>query len=584
MIFGALLFWLTENKAEFERQVEKIQYYELIRKEFLTNIKLTFNDESLEEGQRDKLFGILVEDLFEQLDIPSFHSDIDEEEKRNKIKNGQEWTFVTAMYFSGTLFTTIGYGDIACETNIGQIGTVIYSIIGIPLMLITLNELGKFLYKTINELMACLDKNWQKYFLNNIRRCLNCAPKKSSQQSRRSKIIDSTKHSLRSTQKELERKATHFFKDQRIAQREIFDHFDARTTTTLTSEDLQKISRVTTDSDPVDNLTKNLIETGSINESHQDNKEEDQDSNDQEDQEVPRMHVLVAITFTVSWVLFCAALFKHVEDWTYSKSLYFVCISLLTVGLGDVKVSRRGYMLIFFVFVMIGLSLVSMCINVIQNSIEDFYKRLLAQTLENYKQGDGSKIEHNFLAKVLLPLLGKRRKESMMRQMREKAVKSGIELPNTFDGIFDGSKEDTSTESNVSDVEVEIQLPSPSLSLKTEEDEESIHENPALLETPQEGWFRQRRPSFQLDEDQMRMIPYVDSDVFSMNNNIIDNNYIYSRERNERNNQVDNNNNERDDEDDLIPHLKVVQGAIVLTENGEQQMVHSIVCSNSHLP
>ena len=45
-------------------------------------------------------------------------------------------------------------------------------------------------------------------------------------------------------------------------------------------------------------------------------------------------------------------------------------------------------MLIFFVFVMIGLSLVSMCINVIQNSIEDFYKRLLSQTLENYKQGN----------------------------------------------------------------------------------------------------------------------------------------------------------------------------------------------------
>jgi len=59
---------------------------------------LTFNDESLEEGQRNKLFGILVEDLFEQLDIPSFHSDIDEEEKRNKIRNEQEWTFVTAMY------------------------------------------------------------------------------------------------------------------------------------------------------------------------------------------------------------------------------------------------------------------------------------------------------------------------------------------------------------------------------------------------------------------------------------------------------------------------------------------------------
>lgn len=28
----------------------------------------------------------------------------------------------------------------------------------------------------------------------------------------------------------------------------------------------------------------------------------------------------------------------------------------------------------------------------------------------------------------------------MMRQMREEAVKSGIELPNSFEGIFDESK------------------------------------------------------------------------------------------------------------------------------------------------
>uniref|UniRef100_A0A1I8BAU7 Uncharacterized protein n=1 Tax=Meloidogyne hapla TaxID=6305 RepID=A0A1I8BAU7_MELHA len=224
-----------------------------------------------------------------------------------------------------------------------------------------------------------------------------------------------------------------------------------------------------------------------------------------------------------------------------------------------------------------------MCINVIQNSIEDFYKRLLTQTLENYKQGDGSKVDHNWLAKVLLPLLGKRRKESMMRQMREEAVKSGIELPNTFEGIFEGSKEETSTESDVSEVEVEIQPPSPSLSLRSVKDEESIEKPNLLLELPEQGWFRQRRPSFQLDDDQMRLIPYVDSDVFSMNNNIIDNNYSYTMENNEKDSQIDDNNNEKDKDDDLIPHLKVVQYAVVLTEKGEQQIVHSIECSNSHL-
>lgn len=53
------------------------------------------------------------------------------------------------MYFAGTLFTTIGYGDIACVTAVGRIATVLYSLMGIPLMLITLNELGKFMYSNI---------------------------------------------------------------------------------------------------------------------------------------------------------------------------------------------------------------------------------------------------------------------------------------------------------------------------------------------------------------------------------------------------------------------------------------------------
>ena len=84
----------------------------------------------------------------------------------------------------------------------------------------------------------------------------------------------------------------------------------------------------------------------------------------------------------------------------------------------------------------------------------------------------------------------------------------------------------------------------------------------------------------------MRMIPYVDSDLFSINNtNIIDNNYFYTQENNDRNYGIDNSKNEEEEvnDDDLIPHLKVVQYTVVLTENGEQQMVHSIECLNSHL-
>lgn len=48
------------------------------------------------------------------------------------------------------IVTIAGYGDVSCYTVSGRIMTVLYAIVGIPLMLITLNDLGKFLYKTIN--------------------------------------------------------------------------------------------------------------------------------------------------------------------------------------------------------------------------------------------------------------------------------------------------------------------------------------------------------------------------------------------------------------------------------------------------
>lgn len=42
-------------------------------------------------------------------------------------------------------------------------------------------------------------------------------------------------------------------------------------------------------------------------------------------------------------------------------------------------------MVVCFIFVIIGLSLVSMCINVIQSALEDLYKRLLMKILMDYQ-------------------------------------------------------------------------------------------------------------------------------------------------------------------------------------------------------
>jgi len=89
----------------------------------------------------------------------------------------------------------------------------------------------------------------------------------------------------------------------------------------------------------------------------------------------PRMPVMVALFCTLGWIFFCAAIFKIWEsEWSYAESCYFIFISFSTIGLGDVQVQRKDLMVLCFLFVIIGLSLVSMCINVIQVALEDLYR------------------------------------------------------------------------------------------------------------------------------------------------------------------------------------------------------------------
>uniref|UniRef100_A0A1I8BQ21 Ion_trans_2 domain-containing protein n=1 Tax=Meloidogyne hapla TaxID=6305 RepID=A0A1I8BQ21_MELHA len=45
----------------------------------------------------------------------------------------------------------------------GRFATVLYALFGIPLMLTTWNEMGKFLYKSINEFIVVLGNNWIKF-------------------------------------------------------------------------------------------------------------------------------------------------------------------------------------------------------------------------------------------------------------------------------------------------------------------------------------------------------------------------------------------------------------------------------------
>ncbi|XP_020277723.1 uncharacterized protein LOC109851751 isoform X2 [Pseudomyrmex gracilis] len=82
------------------------------------------------------------------------------------IKNGYDgveenkWTFAGAFLYSLTVITTIGYGNICPKTKWGKVATIVYAIIGMPLFLLYLSNIGDILARSFKWTYArcCLCK------------------------------------------------------------------------------------------------------------------------------------------------------------------------------------------------------------------------------------------------------------------------------------------------------------------------------------------------------------------------------------------------------------------------------------------
>ncbi|XP_024152300.1 potassium channel subfamily K member 18 [Oryzias melastigma] len=61
------------------------------------------------------------------------------------FQNPDYWTFFGSMFFCCTVFTTVGYGEIYPVTLSGKVVCVLYAMVGIPLMLLVILDVGDFL-------------------------------------------------------------------------------------------------------------------------------------------------------------------------------------------------------------------------------------------------------------------------------------------------------------------------------------------------------------------------------------------------------------------------------------------------------
>ena len=59
----------------------------------------------------------------------------------------ENWRYLDSIYFTVVTVTTVGYGDIYPQTDIGKVITIIFSFAGIGLALYFFSLIGKYLFR-----------------------------------------------------------------------------------------------------------------------------------------------------------------------------------------------------------------------------------------------------------------------------------------------------------------------------------------------------------------------------------------------------------------------------------------------------
>ncbi|CAD5215938.1 unnamed protein product [Bursaphelenchus okinawaensis] len=149
IVGGAMIFYVVESPNEVNIRRENLYLINKQKEEMLRSLwnEMKANNLSREEVNMlamsyiDESTRILF-DAFDTHFITGVHL-------RNKSAVENSWTVTTAIFFTTTLLTTIGYGNQAPVTTHGRLICIFYALFGVPLILITVADIGKFLSENI---------------------------------------------------------------------------------------------------------------------------------------------------------------------------------------------------------------------------------------------------------------------------------------------------------------------------------------------------------------------------------------------------------------------------------------------------
>ncbi|VDN02895.1 unnamed protein product [Thelazia callipaeda] len=146
MVIGAWIFQALEGHHLKDMKAAELNRIDVSVEKYMDRIWDLAHSEKYREIDSSKLRDAFIQDSKEQFDkyVDTVFA------AHRKYRHGYDtdapsWDFITSFFFTATMLTSIGYGYVAPSTFQGRLFGVIYCLIGIPLTLVTVANIAKFI-------------------------------------------------------------------------------------------------------------------------------------------------------------------------------------------------------------------------------------------------------------------------------------------------------------------------------------------------------------------------------------------------------------------------------------------------------
>ncbi|XP_067092799.1 potassium channel subfamily K member 18 isoform X1 [Osmerus mordax] len=289
---------------------------------------------------------------------------IKEDFKSIWLQHPTRWTFFGSLFFCCTVFTTVGYGEIFPVTLAGKMVCILYAMLGIPLMLLVISDVGDILavllykgYLRLHRLCKLLYRTW--------------SPRRAQGKSGDISMQDGTyifnqemvvhepmdiRHVLHS-QADVKRKSIQLRNNTEIFKRIITRDKLSRKGALMRSMSCPELNRMS----PVPKGFVIWDFTG-IGES-------------MEHLDVPLVLILIVV-FT--YILFGGLILPRWETQIGQFDAFYFCfITLTTIGFGDIVPNHPKYFMLTSFFLIVGMAIMSMAFKLSQLRVISCYRRCM---------------------------------------------------------------------------------------------------------------------------------------------------------------------------------------------------------------